>query len=163
MLPMRLPAASRVLRSARVRGDVRLARRVAGLAGALAVAAAAACSGGEGGGVKVTPATSTAAPAPATSTAAVQETVAPLPTPKTTPGPNPGRDPFRNLDDFLKEYDYPRDANFARIKIPAISVDARVASRTVWRDGVMPDPSGPADVVWYDLGEIGRASCRERV
>ncbi|MBM4411386.1 MAG: class F sortase [Chloroflexi bacterium] len=116
----------------------------------IAAGALAACSGGDSG-VKVTPATATAT-ATATVAATAQEKSPPsIPTPKVTPGPDPGRQPFRNLDDFLKEYDYPKDANFARIKIPAISVDARVASRTVGGDGIMPDPAGPADVVWYDL------------
>ena len=104
------------------------------------------------GGVRVTPAPATSTPA-STVAASDGETPAPaLASPKATPGPDPGRQPFRNLDDFLKEYGYPKDANFARIKIPAISVDARVASRTVGRDGVMADPAGPADVIWYDLG-----------
>ncbi len=134
-----------------LRPDMRPARawRILGVACALGVTGVlAACSGGDGG-VKVTPATATVAP---TVASAPGETPPPsVPTPKTTPGPDPGRAPFRNLDDFLKEYDYPKDANFARIKIPAISVDARVASRTVGRDGVMSDPAGPADVIWYDM------------
>lgn len=124
--------------------------RVAGLAAAViaVIAVVLASGGGDGGGVKVTPATATST----ATVAASQETQPPsVPTPKVTPGPNPGREPFRNLDEFLKEYDYPKDANFARIKIPAISVDARVASRVVGRDGVMADPAGPADVIWYDL------------
>ena len=91
-------------------------------------------------------------PTPSVSASATSTEVAnPLPTPKVTPPPDANK-LYRNLDDFLKEYDYPSDANFGRIKIPAISVDARIASRTVGRDGVMADPSGPADVIWYDLG-----------
>jgi len=113
----------------------------------VAVGAVAACGGG-GGDVKMTPASATAF---STVAATARETPPAPPTPKVTPEPDPGREPFRNLDDFLKEYDYPKDANFARIKIPAISVDARVATRTVGRDGVMADPAGPADVIWYDL------------
>ena len=80
------------------------------------------------------------------------EVANPLPTPKVTPPPDANK-LFRNLDDFLKMYDYPKDATFGRLKIPTVSVDARIASRTVGRDGVMADPSGPADVVWYDLGD----------
>lgn len=141
-------AASAAIEGLRRGGRRGRAWRVLGVACAVAAAGAlAACRGGEGGGVRVTPAT-------ATSTAVASAPEAPRPsiaTPKATPGPDPGRQPFRNLDDFLKEYDYPKDANFARIKIPALSVDARVASRTVGRDGVMADPGGPADVVWYDL------------
>lgn len=114
---------------------------------ALALAVLASCGGG-GSAVKISATTPTAT---ATATAVQESTPSPIPTPKVTPGPNPGREPFRNLDDFLKEYDYPQDANFARLKIPAISVDARVASRTVGRDGIMADPAGPADVIWYDL------------
>lgn len=109
----------------------------------------AARSGGDGDGGDGSVRLLTPTPSPS---ATATEAVEPVPTPKVTPGPNPGRAPFRNLEEFLKEYDYPKDANFARLKIPAISVDARVASRAVGRDGVMPDPSGPADVIWYDLG-----------
>ena len=133
----------------RLRREARRSRAwpVLGVACAVIVVGAVASCSGDQGGVKVTPATSTA-----TVAASAQETPPPsIPTPKVTPGADPGRQPFRNLDDFLKEYDYPQDATFARIKIPAISVDARVASRTVGRDGVMADPAGPADVIWYDL------------
>ncbi len=124
------------------------APRLLALACALVAAGALAACGGGDAKVKVTAVSPTAQPTVASST----ETSPPaIPTPKVTPGPDAGRAPFRNLDDFLKEYDYPKDANFARIKIPAISVDARVASRTVGRDGVMADPAGPADVIWYDM------------
>ena len=43
--------------------------------------------------------------------------------------------------------------SFAQIRIPAIGVDARVAPKVVGRDAIMPAPSGPADVVWYDMGQ----------
>lgn len=125
--------------------------RIAGLGTAVVAVVAVivivvASIGGGGSDVKMTAVTPTA------TVVAIKETPPiSVPTPKTTPGPNPTREPFRNLDDFLKDYDYPKDATFARIKIPSISVDARVASRTVGRDGVMADPSGPADVIWYDL------------
>ncbi len=92
-------------------------------------------------------------PTPSASASVTSTEVAnPLPTPKVTPPPDANK-LFRNLDDFLKMYDYPKDATFGRLKIPTVSVDARIASRTVGRDGVMADPSGPADVVWYDLGD----------
>ncbi len=104
-----------------------------------------ACSGGGDEVRLLTPTPSpSASPTP-------EKTAEPIPTPKVTPGPNPNREPFKNLDDFLKEYDYPKDATFARIKIPTISLDARVAPRVVGRDGVMADPAGPADIIWYDL------------
>ncbi|TAJ21612.1 MAG: class F sortase [Dehalococcoidia bacterium] len=109
------------------------------------------CSNKDKNAVRLLTPTPTSAGASATPTPShPDEAAPPLPTPKVTPPPDANK-LFRNLDDFLKEYDYPKDANFARIKIPAISVDARVASRTVGRDGIMADPAGPADVIWYDL------------
>ncbi len=55
------------------------------------------------------------------------------------------------LNDFVSDYGYPSDAAFARVRIPRLGVDARVSSRYVGGDGVMPNPAGPADIVWYDL------------
>jgi LPXTG-site transpeptidase (sortase) family protein len=38
-----------------------------------------------------------------------------------------------------------------RLRIPAIGVDAPFTIRVVGPDGVMPNPVGPEDVVWYDF------------
>ncbi len=56
-----------------------------------------------------------------------------------------------DLDGFIEQFGYPADATFARLRIPVLNVDARVASRSVGADGQMPLPAGPADVAWYDL------------
>lgn len=92
------------------------------------------------------------------------ETPAPTPTatarPTRTPTPTPtetaealleGIPSVTSLTTFIAEHGYPEDATFARVRIPVLGVDARVASRYVGGDGVMPNPVGPADVVWYDL------------
>jgi LPXTG-site transpeptidase (sortase) family protein len=41
-----------------------------------------------------------------------------------------------------------------RLIIPAISVNAPVTPRTVDRDGRMPSPDGPQDVIWYDFSAL---------
>ena len=51
----------------------------------------------------------------------------------------------------MADYGFPPDATFAQLRIPALGVDAAVASRFVGGDAKMPNPQGPADVVWYDL------------
>ena len=49
----------------------------------------------------------------------------------------------------------------ARLKIPAINVDAAIEQVGLLPDGTMDVPKGPADVAWYELGshpgEIGSA------
>ncbi len=57
-----------------------------------------------------------------------------------------------NVKDLVSKFGYPPNTNYATIRIPRIGVDAKVAAKTVGRDGVMAAPAGPADVVWYDLG-----------
>lgn len=92
------------------------------------------------------------------------ETPAPTPTatprPTRTPTPSPtetatalleGIPSVTSLTRFIADHGYPEDATFARVRIPVLGVDARVASRYVGGDGVMPNPVGPADVIWYDL------------
>jgi LPXTG-site transpeptidase (sortase) family protein len=56
-----------------------------------------------------------------------------------------------SLQTFIDEYGYPSDATYARLRIPVLGVDARVASRYVGGDGRMATPAGPAAVAWYDL------------
>lgn len=78
------------------------------------------------------------------------------PRPTTTPRPSQTASAeavssIRSLNEFISEHGYPPDANFAQLRIPKLGVDASVANRVVGGDGVMPDPQGPADVVWYDL------------
>ena len=56
---------------------------------------------------------------------------------------------------FTKAHGNPPDATYGRISIPAISVNAPLTYRLV--DGapgaVMPDPSGPTDVAYYDMSK----------
>jgi sortase (surface protein transpeptidase) len=48
--------------------------------------------------------------------------------------------------------DDPR-ATYARLRIPAIGVDAAVGAHEVAEGGVMPNPYGPGDVAWYDFAQ----------
>ena len=94
--------------------------------------------------------------------AGVEETATPTGTqspgvasPTATGTPFPTGQPgtvITNVKDLVAKYGYPPETNFATIRIPTLGVDARVGARTVGRDAVMPAPSGPADIVWYDLG-----------
>ena len=55
---------------------------------------------------------------------------------------------------FVETTGNPPQATYARLRIPAIGVDAAVASHLVPGGGApLPDPYGPADVAWYDLRE----------
>jgi LPXTG-site transpeptidase (sortase) family protein len=45
-------------------------------------------------------------------------------------------------------------ADIERLIIPAISVDAAVTPKAVDRDGRMPSPDGPQDVIWYDFSAL---------
>lgn len=76
-------------------------------------------------------------------------------TPTGTPTPFPTGQPGQvvtTVKELVSKFGYPPGTNYATIRIPAIGVDARVGSRTVGRDAIMPAPNGPAEVVWYDMG-----------
>ncbi|MCJ7490925.1 MAG: class F sortase [Dehalococcoidia bacterium] len=45
-------------------------------------------------------------------------------------------------------------ADIERLIIPAIRVDAPVTPKAVDRDGRMPSPDGPQDVIWYDFSAL---------
>ncbi|MDA0302090.1 MAG: class F sortase [Chloroflexi bacterium] len=97
-------------------------------------------------------------PAAIAATATATATPRPTRTPTATPEPTEtateavaAEPTVTSLGALISEYGYPADASFARVRIPVLGVDARVASRYVGGDGVMPNPSGPADIVWYDL------------
>ena len=66
-------------------------------------------------------------------------------------GIDPDAPTVRSLEDLRERYGDPPDALYGRIRIPAIDVDAPLTRRTVDVDGRMADPSGPADVAWYDF------------
>jgi hypothetical protein len=102
----------------------------------------ASCGGGTGPGVIVRPASST--PVPGSGQPAADDQLRPTET------ASPGQ-VVTTVDELVRRFGWPAGANFARIRIPTIGVDARVGARVVATDGVMPDPSGPADVVWYDM------------
>ncbi|MQC16600.1 MAG: class F sortase [Chloroflexi bacterium] len=100
-------------------------------------------------------AVATAEPTP---TATATATPRPTRTPTATPEPTEtateaveGIASVTSLSTFVADYGYPSDATFARLRIPVLGVDAQVASRYVGGDALMPNPSGPAEVVWYDL------------
>jgi sortase (surface protein transpeptidase) len=101
----------------------------------------------------VTPtSTATASPRPADPpTATPTPEAEPTDTPAALPTEAPGVPTVRSLSAFVSEYGYPRDATFARLRIPSLGVDSQVAARTVGTDGNMALPGGPADVVWYDM------------
>jgi LPXTG-site transpeptidase (sortase) family protein len=55
-----------------------------------------------------------------------------------------------NLHELSEQYGEPADANYGRLRIPSIQVDAPLGKRAV-QGGQLPDPSGPSDVVWYEF------------
>ncbi|MEZ4501798.1 MAG: class F sortase [Dehalococcoidia bacterium] len=63
----------------------------------------------------------------------------------------PGPPTIRDLGTFVSEYGDPPGADFARLRIPSLGVDAPVGARAVGEDGHMAVPAGPADTVWYDM------------
>ena len=70
--------------------------------------------------------------------------------------PGDGGPPPRQADSveaFSKQYGDPPDATAGRIRIPSISVNAPLTYRAV-TGAVMPDPSGPTDVAYYDLSQF---------
>ena len=62
-----------------------------------------------------------------------------------------------DLNDFVANYGYPSTATYAQIKIDRIGVNSFVSPRKVNQGQSMPDPYGPADVIWYDLSAWGGA------
>lgn len=103
-----------------------------------------------GGGSDDAPEVVISTPDPSTSTATATSTPRPTRTPTPTPTEE-GPPTVTNISTLISDYGYPSDATFANLRIPVLGVDARVSSRYVGGDGVMPNPSGPADVIWYDM------------
>ncbi len=54
------------------------------------------------------------------------------------------------MEAFTKDHGDPPDATYGRIRIPTISVNAPISYRAV-SGAVMPEPSGPTDVAYYDM------------
>lgn len=96
--------------------------------------------------------TETAEPA-AEPSATAEPTAEATAEPAAEPTAEPGPEQFANIDNLVDRYGDPVDANVARLRIPAIGVDAAVGPRTVGEDGQMTLPHGPADMVWYDLSQ----------
>lgn len=120
--------------------------RSLGVAVLLAIALLSGACSSKPKDIEVRPAAATETPtATATRTPSATETGTPFPTGQ------PGT-VVTNVKDLVTKYGYPPGTNFATMRIPRLGVDARVGARTVGRDGLMAAPSGPADVVWYDLG-----------
>jgi len=55
-----------------------------------------------------------------------------------------------SVEDFTAEHGAPPNTDFARLRIPAINVDAPVG-RWIVDASIMPEPYGPVDVAYYDL------------
>lgn len=114
----------------------------------LVVVVLAVSLGGEGSAEEIVFETPTSTPAlTVTATATPRRTA----TPTATQTPGPGAEVLSSLRELVADYGYPEGANFARMRIPVLGVDAQVGSRYVARDGVMHSPEGPADLVWYDM------------
>lgn len=135
------------------------ARALPLLLGVMALALVVACAGGD------EPPTATAT-ATVTATATRTASASPTATKTATRTPTasatvasaeeaPQATVVNNLQELISNYGYPSDATFARLRIPTLGVDSRVSSRYVGSDGVMPDPTGPASVVWYDMTAWG--------
>jgi len=58
---------------------------------------------------------------------------------------------IRSIEALHKVYGEPPDATSGRLRIASLGIDAPIGQRHVAADGVMPNPTGPDDVVWYDF------------
>ena len=56
------------------------------------------------------------------------------------------------LGELTELYGAPPDATLGRFRIPVLGVDAPLGQRFV-SGSTMPTPTGPGDVVWYDLSQ----------
>ncbi len=103
-----------------------------------------------------TAAPTTAATPPPTPTPAATETATPAPTatptatPAATATPEPTVPTYFTLDSLHAAHGEAPDATLGRMRIPIIGVDAALGQRLV-SGGQMQNPTGPSDVVWYDL------------
>ena len=90
------------------------------------------------------------ATATATPTATPAPTETPTPTPEATATPEPTVPTYFTLDSLHAAHGEAPDATLGRMRIPIIGVDAALGQRLV-SGGQMQNPTGPSDVVWYDL------------
>ncbi|MBF6601094.1 MAG: class F sortase [Dehalococcoidia bacterium] len=97
--------------------------------------------------------TSTPSPAPPTATPASAGVQTPVPPPGGAPPANYTRVQQRSgsgpggLNDTSMS-----------MRIPSIGVNAQITSRTVGTNGVMGNPRGPWDVLWYDFSTFGKGA-----
>lgn len=118
------------------------------LAGALADGPTALAGAQDSGGEAPSATATAASTGTATGTPRATRTPTRTPTPAPTPTEEP---PVRSIQELTAEFGEPPDATFGRFRIPALGVDAPLGVRSVGSDGTMPNPTGPADVVWYDF------------
>jgi len=59
-------------------------------------------------------------------------------------------DIVHSIVDLHKRFGEPPTANYARLSIPALDIDAPVGLSVI-TDGIMTNPIGPSDVVYYDF------------
>ncbi len=79
-----------------------------------------------------------------------------------TPSPQAAQDPedkedkedkediVHSIVDLHKRFGEPPAANYGRLSIPALDIDAPVG-KSIITDGIMTNPIGPSDVVYYDF------------
>jgi len=58
--------------------------------------------------------------------------------------------PVDSVEDFAATHGNPPNTDFARLRIPAINVNAPVG-RWIVDSTIMPEPYGPVDVAYYDM------------
>lgn len=87
-----------------------------------------------------------------TSTPEATATVVPTPTPEPTAADDAPT--VHTLRELVEQHGDPPDSTLGRMRIPSLGIDAPLGIRVVAAgDDVMPNPTGPGDVVWYDLSE----------
>ncbi len=122
-----------------------------------------------GGGGDAPPVVIATPPPAATSTASPSATATPLAGSIRAAAPSELADPLygvgeippafetgpptvSTLTELTELYGPPPDATLGRFRIPVLGVDAPLGQRFV-NGTTMPNPTGPSDVVWYDLSQ----------
>jgi sortase family protein len=78
----------------------------------------------------------------------------PAETATTTEAADPSLPTVTSIEELVEAAGYPTDTTYAALRIPKIGLEAPVATRYVGGAArELPLPSGPADIVWYDMGE----------
>jgi hypothetical protein len=113
---------------------------------------------GSGGEAEEDPIVATPPPTVATATSTPTRTATPEPTdiPRVTPTAivrEPVGQVAQSLQRLIADYGYPDAADFASLRIPVLGMEARVSDKFVEPGSSMPDPTGPAQIVWYDMSE----------